>query len=72
MDILELRNKYTTKYGQEKGYGSPEFNKIDFDALVQSELILALLDEVKALREDIKNIKTESTATKTTTAKTTK
>ncbi len=72
MDILELRNKYTTKYGQEKGYGSPEFNKIDFDALVQSELILALLDEVKALREDIKTIKTESTATKTTTAKTTK
>ena len=69
MDILELRNKYTTKYGQEKGYGSPEFNKIDFDALVQSELILALLDEVKALREDIKTIKTESTATKTTTAK---
>lgn len=72
MDILELRNKYTTKYGQEKGYGSPEFNKIDFDALVQSELILALLDEVKAIREDIKTIKTESTATKTTTAKTTK
>ena len=72
MDILEIRNKYTTKYGQEKGYGSPEFNKIDFDALVQSELILALLDEVKALREDIKTIKTESTATKTTTATKTK
>ena len=70
MDILELRNKYTTKYGQEKGYGSPEFNKIDFDALVQSELILALLDEVKALREDIKVIKGEAEkkapATKTT------
>lgn len=71
MDILELRNKYTTKYGKEKGYGSPEFNKIDFDALVQSELILALLDEVKALREDIKAIKGEepkkavATATKT-------
>ena len=70
MDILELRNKYTTKYGKEKGYGSPEFNKIDFDALVQSELILALLDEVRGLREDIKAIKGEAEkkapATKTT------
>lgn len=72
MDILELRNKYTTKYGKEKGYGSPEFNKIDFDALVQSELILALLDEVKGLREDIKAIKGEATVTKAPATKTTK
>jgi hypothetical protein len=38
MNIQEIRNKYTTQYGADKGYGSPEFNRVDFDALVQSEL----------------------------------
>ena len=56
--LFEKRNEYTKYFGQIYGYGTPEATSAKVDTVVLCDLMFELLEEVKALREEVKATKT--------------
>lgn len=57
--IKEITAKIKKEYGEIYRKGTKEYQDGSVDSLTQAYLLLTLIDEVKALREDIKGAKVE-------------